>query len=270
MGAQVVNCYLPGLGGPSYSSEAVALFARMSVQPDDTRKGLIDDCIVALKSAGVWAKLECLWFTAAHDAQAAQRNWIQNAFNLAPVNSPTFTTDRGYAGDGSTSYLNTGWNSAGASIASRNSMSLGGYLNAGTDAVGVERMMGGTTAMTSFLNVSPFYTGNVIRGGVNSPTQDTFGTVATRLGFTALSRTAINVLKAYRNGVQSGTTKTSTSGTRPSEPLALCGNSDTGVFQSAMNNRFAMAFTGAGLTNAEVSDLYDATETFLTALGANA
>lgn len=96
-----------GVSGPVYDPDAASLFARMSVQPDDVRKLLISDTIAAFKAAGVWSKFDILYFLAAHDAQAARLNWKSNNFNCLAVSSPTFTTDRGYAGNGSSSYLNT-------------------------------------------------------------------------------------------------------------------------------------------------------------------
>ena len=94
-----------------FSDEATALFAAMSVQPDAARKALINSFIVALKTAGIWSELDLLYVMAAHDAQAAQLNWKAPAANtLSPQNSPTFTTDRGYQGNGTTSYLTAGTN----------------------------------------------------------------------------------------------------------------------------------------------------------------
>ena len=87
----------------------------MSVAPDATRKGHIDTLIVALKDAGVWTKLDVLRVHAAHDAQAARLNWVSASYDATAVNSPTFTTDRGYTGDGATSYLDSGFNPATAS-----------------------------------------------------------------------------------------------------------------------------------------------------------
>lgn len=86
-----------------------ALLGRMSVAPGDARTGAIDALVRALKAAGVWAKLDALYLLAAHDAQAARLNWVSSGFTLAAVNSPGFTADRGYSGDGATSYLDSGF-----------------------------------------------------------------------------------------------------------------------------------------------------------------
>src|SRR5882672_7716492 len=64
------------ISGGSYSPQATALFAAMIVQPSPTRKTQIDNLILALIAAGVWAKLDRLWVFAAHTEQAGQLNWI--------------------------------------------------------------------------------------------------------------------------------------------------------------------------------------------------
>lgn len=98
--------------GVGYEPEARALFARMTTQPDIARKQRINSLIVSLKASGTWGKLDALYVLAAHDAQAARLNWIQNAYNLTPNGTVTFTPDVGYQGDGSTGYLDTGFNPA--------------------------------------------------------------------------------------------------------------------------------------------------------------
>lgn len=81
----------------------------MTVPPDAARAALIDGLIIALKTAGVWARLDAFYMLAAHDEQAACRNWVADAFNLVPIANPAFQTDRGYTGNGSTSYLESGY-----------------------------------------------------------------------------------------------------------------------------------------------------------------
>lgn len=94
----------PVLFGRRYAAEAVSLFARMATQPDATRLALIDATIRSLIAGGVWAKLDSLYVMAAHDSQAARLNWVANE-SLTAYNSPAFTVDRGFKGDGASAYL---------------------------------------------------------------------------------------------------------------------------------------------------------------------
>ena len=68
-----------------FDPAATALFARMTVQPDNTRKALINSTIVGLKASGIWAKADALYVTAAHDAQSARLNWVQDLYNLTAI-----------------------------------------------------------------------------------------------------------------------------------------------------------------------------------------
>lgn len=98
---------------PAHTGPAVLtapVLARMTTPPDTARTILINQTWTQLVNAGLAAKLDLLYLTAAHDAQAATLNWAQAQYDLVPVNSPTFTTDRGVAGNGTSSYYETGFN----------------------------------------------------------------------------------------------------------------------------------------------------------------
>lgn len=251
-----------------HTVEALALFARFTTQPDAKRKALIDNCIRSLKAAGIWSKLECLYLIAAHDAQAAQRNWKGDSFNLSPANSPTFTTDRGYAGDGSTSYLDTGFAPSSGTLFLLNSASLGCWLNAGATNLAVVAAMGASVAGTGTSQILPFFTGNIVSGAVNAGTSANGPTVATRLGFSATSRLSATEVSVYRDATASAPQSNSSS-SRNSGNVFLCGRNVAGALNVPVNNRFAAAFMGGGLTDAEMLALYITLGTYLTAIGAS-
>lgn len=98
-----------GTGEVSYDADAAALFVRWTPPPTTTRAGLLDANIRAHKAGGVWPKTDVRWFLAAPDAQAARLNWKSSSYTASPVNSPSFTADRGYTGDAVSTYLTTGF-----------------------------------------------------------------------------------------------------------------------------------------------------------------
>lgn len=252
-----------------FTSEALALFSRMTVQPDITRKILINSCIVSLKSAGVWSKLDCLYLSAAHDAQAARRNWISDNFNLSTVNAPTFTTDRGYAGDGTTSYLNTGWKPAGSSLYTESSAVIGSWINAGTNAAASTKSSMGVFAPGSTGSyITPRSSTNTHRTQVNSTTAADFGTVSTILGLTTTGRAGSNTVETYRNGVSAGTQSVTTA-TRLNIDCFLLGINNNGTPINHSNFRVAAAMMGGALDSTEQTALYNALNTYLTAIGGN-
>jgi len=101
-----------GTGGVSYDADAVALFARMAAageEPSAARKLLYNTAIVDWKASGFWADCRGLYVMASHGPISGRMNWKGDIYNLTPVNSPAFTIDRGYLSDGSSSYLDTGY-----------------------------------------------------------------------------------------------------------------------------------------------------------------
>lgn len=257
-----------GAAGPSYSAEAAALFARMTSQPDATRKALIDACIVSLKTAGIWAKLEGLWIMAAADAQSARLNWVADQYNLSGVNSPTFTTDRGYAGDGSTSYLNTGFTLSNGLLFTQDSASMWCWLNAGTATTGGIALGASVATGTIGSVLVPRFTGDVIRGRVNSGSNTNLTTVTTRLGFSGIRRSSSTSIASVKdNGTP--TVATVSSASVPANTVFLGGEHASTGLSSPVDNRFAAAGVGASLTDTDLGNLYSTLNTFLTAIGAN-
>ena len=85
----------------AFELDTFQLVAAMTVAPNEARRELINDTIVALKGNGVWAKNDLLYVMAAHDEQAARLNWKNPGANtLTPVNGPAFTIDNGFQGNG--------------------------------------------------------------------------------------------------------------------------------------------------------------------------
>ncbi len=69
--------------------------------------------------------MDALYLMAVGGSQSARQNWIANNYNLSAISSPTFTVDRGFTGNGSTSYLDTGADRVALSEFTRDSASLG-------------------------------------------------------------------------------------------------------------------------------------------------
>lgn len=132
-----------GAPTPSYSPEAIALFARMTTQPDDAQKTRINNFIVGWIATGKWATDDAIWLHAAHDSQAALLNLKPNpAYDCSPVNGPTFRAFGGFMPDGSSSYLSTGFNPATAvsPFHTQNNGSL--WVRSNTDNTGAGSLAG--------------------------------------------------------------------------------------------------------------------------------
>lgn len=180
------------------NSEAATLVAAMSTPPDDTRYELIDDTVGSLKSAGLWAKLDCIYFTRAHHEQASRLNWINPAIHVLDktlMDSATyFVVDSGWHGavlrGVSAPRLRSNFHVGGSQHAQQDSMSLFAWVsrfgaagNGNATAVGITRTNGvpvagsyGTQVGASEVNVygeppipTLIRTDHKISGGLNPP-----------------------------------------------------------------------------------------------------
>jgi len=78
--------------------------------PSASQQALQNQLVVDLKAAGVWSKLDTFAvFATDGDSDFALIDWIRLSQYTA-VNSPTFTSNQGFKGNGTSSYLNTLYN----------------------------------------------------------------------------------------------------------------------------------------------------------------
>src|SRR4051794_32649168 len=73
-------------------------------QVSTARAALVEKLVEGLRADGVWPLLDELWVFAAENGMQA-RTGLKTRVLAAAVNSPPFTTNRGYAGDGLSAYL---------------------------------------------------------------------------------------------------------------------------------------------------------------------
>lgn len=94
-----------------YDAATYALLEKMSVKPSRERARLIDATIKKLKRHGIWYKLDVLYVMAAHASQAANLNWKNpGTHTLTAIGGgATFTADRGYQGNGSSTAMSCGY-----------------------------------------------------------------------------------------------------------------------------------------------------------------
>lgn len=251
---------------PVIDPAAEALFARMTVQPDATRKKLINDAVVASKAAGLWNKLDALWLMAAHDAQAAGLNLISSNYTLSPVNSPTFTVDRGYQGNGTTSYLNTGINfSPLITKASQDSHSFGIFQQA-TQSESTAADMGNPQ-----VSLNTARTG--MTSGIRSATS-ALDTPATSTGGVSgaytVSRTNSSAYSFYQgnNTVVLNNRATASVALNSERNILICAFDIGGSVTGFTNRPYCGAWVGGGLTSAEVFALHSIINNYNNAVGA--
>ena len=238
----------------SEEPETTALVARMAVPPSAARRSLIDQLIAGLKGDGVWAKLDWLTLTAAHDAQAARLNW-RAAKVMSAVNTPVFTVDRGYAGDGATSYLDCGEPPQAGGQFTQNSATIGIWCNAPGTVDG--RVLAGASSRTFLTGRSGGSPAHRVNSTVNSSAGSNSWT-----GHRAAVRTSASAVTVYRDGAVDGTaaTPSATPETANLTLLSWTGSAHTDA-------RVSAAYAGAAMSTAEIAAIHGRLATYLAAIG---
>lgn len=245
-----------------YSAEALALFARFTTPPSEARKAIINSLVVSLTSAGIWSGRDLLHIIAAASAQAGQRNWMADQYNLVPVNLPTFVADRGYTGDGTSSYLNTAFTpSTQSTKATQNDASA--FVWSRTSVQDLGALLGDSSA-TPALNLYSRYSDDTTYARLNTTT-DGDEPSADGSGLWCLNRTAAGAFEIWRNGVLVSTeTAVSTSLSTAALTLLRGASTDTDLSTSQVA---AFGF-GKSLTPAQQPQLYTAIAAYMAAVGA--
>lgn len=189
--------------GATLHPQAVALIARMAVQPDGPRKSLISDTVDALHTTGIWPLAGFMHFPASHDAQADLLCWNNAAYDMTVVGTVARTTDRGRKGDGSTGVLAIPIAPSTLPGVSQDAMTIAAWetdnvaeaasvlgLNGGASTV---QLIGRSATDTLAARV------NVSVGGAGSGITD-------GRGLSAATRDGPTSQPIYKNGVQVGTT----------------------------------------------------------------
>ncbi|MBG35940.1 MAG: hypothetical protein CMH92_09050 [Oceanicaulis sp.] len=245
--------------------DAQAIIDQMSAPPASARQLLIDDLVTGLKADGIWTKLDALWVMAAHSEQAGKINWKDPTGSaLSTVNSPAFTTDQGYTGDGTSAYLNTNYapsvdgvsltqNSGAAGVWVRATGASGNYLGV-TDRTGVPE---------HHLRIENNTGTN--RARFNDVSWVSYATSSAANKLLASNRSSNNATQLYTNGTSDGS-GTATAIGLPKYALYLLAQNFDGSPNGYTSGQISIAFIGGSLTSTEHANLYSRLNTYMTGL----
>jgi hypothetical protein len=238
----------------TYTTEYTALLNQATSlgysTPSSTQRIQQDILISNLKSDGLWDKLDLLYILATDgSSQFSTLNWINpNANQLNLVNSPTFTPNLGFSGNGSSAYLDPGWNITLATKASQNSISHGVLTNSVNPNVNVGYHGGGSNPYNIINtwaegNYDGFYANG---GGINITRKVS--------SFRAVSRTASNNVVTYQDAnIDSSPFTTFPSSAPSAGPIYIMARGVPAPQWHAPSEIYFKAdFWGAGLTQAEM------------------
>ncbi len=235
---------------------------------------LISDTIRELKAAGVWADLDYLLVMTAENTASALVDWRArktSAPQTTVVTLPTFTTDRGYAFDGSTNYLSTGFTPSTDSVAATGtSFMLGVYER--TNVASSTASIGAANGTNQAARLIPRTAGNVIATLLNAASVQPATSVSNSTGLTVTTTDGVNA-NGYKNG--SLTALSPLALTTPGTDLTTYelyisahNSSGTALNFRAATLGYAM-FGRNGWTAVQHSQFYNIMQRYMTRLGAN-
>lgn len=101
-------------GGGGFDADYQAVLDYATLQgytlPSASQQALQNQLVLDLKTAGIWSKLDSFAvFATDGDADFALIDWI-NLSQYTAINSPTFTSNSGFTGNGTSAYMDTNFN----------------------------------------------------------------------------------------------------------------------------------------------------------------
>lgn len=256
---------LPAGGRRSVEPETEALIARFTTPPTPKRRRLINEVYKALNysaAGNLLLDLDALYIRAAADVQASRLNWVGNLFNLSDT-AQTFTADRGSAGNGSSGFSNPTYNpSTAAGKMTQNSASIGVWslTNSAADVTDI-----GCGVAGNHLRMDIRRSANASVIAVNqNPATPMAPTVTDSTGLFFAIRDGATSTKVRRNKTTIATGSVASVGL-PNFNLTFGAFGGGSQFSA---RQYAMAFIGAGLTDAKCDAIYDAVAPYLSEIGA--
>jgi hypothetical protein len=243
-------------GGVRYDADAAALFARFTTPPSSAEKARINNCIEALKAAGVWTKMGVLYVPgSAQDSQAAALDW-KNAANLTLINAPSWNA-QGFNSNGTTSYLDLAIPASSVPGLVQDSVHLGAWITAADGVtsfpIGRQNASGLHNLTTAPANLS---------ARLSSATAITMATVVVN-GYHIATRRGATASELYQNGTSLGTNAEVSTGLGSGNVHLL--ESNATFTPSAVKLR--LAHLGSQLSAADVTALQSIFTAFFTAGG---
>jgi len=240
----------------TYDTSTNTLVTAMSVAPSTARKNAMNSFIVGLKQAGLWDTISTLHILAAHDEQAGRLNWVNPGQITLTNSSAVFEVDRGFTGNGTSSYLDYGVGLASLPLITINNHTM--LFRSRTDNNSNGRDMGTIAGVNSYVSGR---NSTALNTRAHAETVETF-TVANSIGLYGFARGASGTYNMLRNGVfvSPKTIASSTFGTGNVSLLR------SGGFYSV--RQCASAINATAWTEAQFLSYYNLEQAYLLSVGA--
>ncbi len=256
---------MAGGAGTSVLASWVAAVVANGGSVSAARQATVGTLLAGLQTDGVWTKLDRLWIFAAENSQSALTDMSSAHTLAAVVAAPTFTIDRGYAGNGSTSYVNTTFNPATQGTNYKlNTASVHCWDN--SNRAGANLVQIGSDNGTDYITIATFGLGSTTLLNINELAAGNTGASANSIGFFSLNRSAAAAIQSYQNGASIGSGTTSAS-VIPSFAVFVGARNSSGTAGLFSTDQMSAAALGGSLSAGETLLFYNRLRTYMTAVG---
>ena len=236
--------------GVTTDSDAQDFFVRSGIT-NNTQKNAVNNLVLSLKSANIWTKMRALYPFVGGTASTHAQNLKSTSYTVTwdgAVHNANGITGNGNA------------NNTGLLLSSTTpgSIAYGAYNKTAAVSTATFSEDVGCVDYPLFYTLLTRYSDNTFvgRASAENPSITVTGVTDAR-GFHVISRQSMTLYKAFRNGVQYGTTQTDI----PVTPLPAA------LFYLGSTHTLALAFISDGLSDAECSQFNAIVEIYETSLG---
>ena len=260
---------LPALeDNPDVDTDAQDYIAALSGTYSAPEEAGFETFFETLKTLGIYNKFAVIKFLSGDAISDTLVNMI-TATSTGSNNNMTFTPRQGLAGNGSNSYIATGFNPVTTpGIFNRNSAHVSIYNRTNSAEAKYDigsQNSGGASATYAACKWSD----NTHYAEANSSGSNwTNASVGNPQGHWVTTRTTSNLISTYQNKILQDTNSANSVAVADNE-FVVGALSTAGTITNNSAREYAIYSIGAGLTATEVSDFNDAVEALLTVFGAN-
>lgn len=229
--------------------------------PSSSQQAQQNQLVLDLKSSGIWALLDVLYVFANDGSSGfATINWKSpSTHQVTLVSSPTWTSNIGFNGNGTSSYLNTNWNPATNGVNyTLNSACFFAYV---FDDQGVNDLSGSLSGSNGVF-IRPKGPSNLTANRINDASNLAVSST-NAIGLHSMVRTGSTARALYKNGSSAGS-DSQVSTAIPSLNLFI-GAYNNGGTPALFNTRQWSVF-GAGSGSINQSSLYTNINTYVSGL----
>ena len=186
----------------AYDADFYAVIAHANTNsyalPTTAQLQTFSQLVTRLKTLNFWSKFDVFWWMVNDNTSGqafARINWKNpSAFYLNPINAPTWTANAGYTLNGTTQYLDTGFNPAtnGVQYTLNDAGRYMYHIRTSTTVASV--IDGNSTANDNTMRVSASGTQHTVNSGTTLPATAVFGNASY---FHAITRTSSTVATRF-------------------------------------------------------------------------